>query len=88
MQSIFIKILIAVRCCVNFASKLAENLKFSTEGVALKNIESEEWELPQMDFKRIVKATDNFSQDNKLGEGGKMARNNQNMKSKAQITSI
>ncbi|XP_017216799.1 G-type lectin S-receptor-like serine/threonine-protein kinase At4g27290 [Daucus carota subsp. sativus] len=47
-----------------------ENLKFSSEGVALKNIESEEWELPQVDFKRIVKATDNFSQDNKLGEGG------------------
>ncbi|KAK1390420.1 Receptor-like serine/threonine-protein kinase [Heracleum sosnowskyi] len=46
------------------------NLKFSLEGVALNKIQSEDWELPVVDFKRIVKATDSFSQDNKLGEGG------------------
>lgn len=46
------------------------NLKFSLEGVALNKIQSEDWELLLVDFKRIVKATDNFSQDNKLGEGG------------------
>ncbi|KAK1368529.1 Receptor-like serine/threonine-protein kinase [Heracleum sosnowskyi] len=46
------------------------NLKFSLEGVALNKIQSEDWELPLVDFKRIVNATDNFSQDNKLGEGG------------------
>ena len=38
--------------------------------MALNKIETEDWELPLVDFKRIVKATDNFSQDNKIGEGG------------------
>ncbi|KAK1368880.1 Receptor-like serine/threonine-protein kinase [Heracleum sosnowskyi] len=47
-----------------------ENLKLSPESVALNKIESEEWELPLFDFKTIIKATDNFSQNNKLGEGG------------------
>ncbi|KAK1390419.1 hypothetical protein POM88_018597 [Heracleum sosnowskyi] len=47
-----------------------DDLKLSSETVALNKIESEDWELPLVDFKRIVKATDNFSQDNKLGEGG------------------
>ncbi|KAL8121664.1 G-type lectin S-receptor-like serine/threonine-protein kinase At4g27290 [Apium graveolens] len=47
-----------------------DNLKLSSETVALNKIESEDRELPLVDFKRIVKATDNFSQDKKLGEGG------------------
>nr|XP_017216802.1 PREDICTED: uncharacterized protein LOC108194362 [Daucus carota subsp. sativus] len=46
------------------------NLKFNPEGVALNKIESEDWELPSVDFKTLVKATNNFSQDNKLGQGG------------------
>ena len=45
-------------------------MKFNPEGVALKKIDSEDWELPSVDFKTLVKATNNFSQDNKLGEGG------------------
>lgn len=56
--------------CVYFNFKFSGNLKFSLEGVALNKIQSEDWELPLVDFKRIVKATDNFSEDNKLGEGG------------------
>lgn len=51
-------------------SKFSGNLNISLEGVALNKIESEDWELPLVDFERIVKATDNFSQDQKLGEGG------------------
>ena len=45
-------------------------MKFNPEGVALNKIESEDWELPSVDFKTLVKATNNFSQDNKLGQGG------------------
>ncbi|KAL8121527.1 hypothetical protein AgCh_018309 [Apium graveolens] len=40
------------------------------EGIALNRIESEDVELPLVDFKRVVDATNNFSLDNKLGEGG------------------
>ncbi|XP_017218273.2 G-type lectin S-receptor-like serine/threonine-protein kinase At4g27290 [Daucus carota subsp. sativus] len=47
-----------------------ENLRLTSEGIALNKIQSEDWELPLVDFKRIVHATDNFSRDNKLGEGG------------------
>ncbi|KAK1368881.1 Receptor-like serine/threonine-protein kinase [Heracleum sosnowskyi] len=50
--------------------KEKDNLKVSSETVALKKIDSEDWELPIVDFKTIVNATDNFSKDNKLGEGG------------------
>nr|XP_017216803.1 PREDICTED: G-type lectin S-receptor-like serine/threonine-protein kinase At4g27290 [Daucus carota subsp. sativus] len=50
--------------------KKEENLRFSSETMALNKIETEDWELPLVDLKRIVKATDNFSQDNKIGEGG------------------
>lgn len=56
--------------CVSFTSNIAENLRLTSEGVALNKIESEDFDLPLVDFKRIVDATDNFSQDNKLGEGG------------------
>ncbi|WOH07332.1 hypothetical protein DCAR_0726762 [Daucus carota subsp. sativus] len=42
----------------------------TSETMALNKIETEDWELPLVDLKRIVKATDNFSQDNKIGEGG------------------
>lgn len=55
---------------VNFTSNLAEKLKSSSEGVALNNIESEDLELPLVDFQIIANATDNFSPDKKLGEGG------------------
>ncbi|KAL1807406.1 G-type lectin S-receptor-like serine/threonine-protein kinase At4g27290 isoform X1 [Daucus carota subsp. sativus] len=47
-----------------------EKLKSSSEGVALNNIESEDLELPLVDFQIIANATDNFSPDKKLGEGG------------------
>ncbi|XP_017217514.1 G-type lectin S-receptor-like serine/threonine-protein kinase At4g27290 isoform X1 [Daucus carota subsp. sativus] len=46
------------------------NLELGSELVALNKIESEDWELPLVDFKNIEIATDNFSQHNKLGEGG------------------
>ncbi|KAK1368882.1 Receptor-like serine/threonine-protein kinase [Heracleum sosnowskyi] len=46
------------------------NLKLSSESVALNKIESEDWELPLIDFKIVASATHNFSEDNKLGEGG------------------
>ncbi|KAL1807409.1 hypothetical protein ACET3Z_024399 [Daucus carota] len=49
---------------------IKENMKLSPESVALTELESEDRELPSVDFKRIVNATDNFSRKNKLGEGG------------------
>ena len=56
--------------CINSTSNFAGNLELSSELVALNKIESEDWELPLVDFKKIEIATDNFSQHNKLGEGG------------------
>ena len=56
--------------CINSTSNFAGNLELSSELVALNKIESEDWELPSVDFKTLVKATNNFSQDNKLGQGG------------------
>ena len=53
-----------------FTSNFAENLKLGSENVALNKTESEDWDLPLVDFKKIVNATDNFSLHNKLGEGG------------------
>ncbi|XP_063941896.1 G-type lectin S-receptor-like serine/threonine-protein kinase At4g27290 isoform X2 [Daucus carota subsp. sativus] len=50
--------------------KAEENLKLGSENVALNKTESEDWDLPLVDFKKIVNATDNFSLHNKLGEGG------------------
>ncbi|XP_074366224.1 G-type lectin S-receptor-like serine/threonine-protein kinase At4g27290 [Apium graveolens] len=47
-----------------------ESLRLSSESVALTKIENEDLELPLFEFKRIANATSNFSQDNKLGEGG------------------
>ena len=55
---------------MNFTLNFAENMKLSPESVALTELESEDRELPSVDFKRIVNATDNFSRKNKLGEGG------------------
>ncbi|XP_074335205.1 G-type lectin S-receptor-like serine/threonine-protein kinase At4g27290 isoform X2 [Apium graveolens] len=46
------------------------NLKISSENIATNEIKSEDWELPLVDFKIVATATDNFSDDNKLGEGG------------------
>ncbi|KAK1390415.1 Receptor-like serine/threonine-protein kinase [Heracleum sosnowskyi] len=74
---ILISLLLAVVIALIFVlalrkrkQKEEDNMKLSSETVALNKIESEDWELLLIDFKRIVKATDNFSQDNKLGEGG------------------
>ncbi|KAL8145809.1 hypothetical protein AgCh_003817 [Apium graveolens] len=50
--------------------KREERLKFSSESIALTKIESEELELPLISFDFIEKATNTFSQNNKLGEGG------------------
>ncbi|KAK1396398.1 Receptor-like serine/threonine-protein kinase [Heracleum sosnowskyi] len=47
-----------------------ESLNVSSESVSLTKIENEDLELPIFDFKTIEKATSNFSQDKKLGEGG------------------
>ncbi|WOH12075.1 hypothetical protein DCAR_0831574 [Daucus carota subsp. sativus] len=47
-----------------------ESLKLNLETVALTKIENEDPELPSFDFQSITNATSNFSQDNKLGEGG------------------
>nr|XP_017251119.1 PREDICTED: uncharacterized protein LOC108221773 [Daucus carota subsp. sativus] len=41
-----------------------------TESVALTKMESEDFDLPLFDFKRIANATSNFCRDKKLGEGG------------------
>ncbi|XP_074366229.1 G-type lectin S-receptor-like serine/threonine-protein kinase At4g27290 isoform X1 [Apium graveolens] len=50
--------------------KRKERLKFSSESIALTKIESEELELPLISFDIIEKATNSFSHNNKLGEGG------------------
>ncbi|KAK1369267.1 hypothetical protein POM88_035359 [Heracleum sosnowskyi] len=47
-----------------------ERLKFSSEGAPLNKIDSEDLDLPLSKFKIVAKATNNFSDGNKLGEGG------------------
>ncbi|KAK1369305.1 hypothetical protein POM88_035397 [Heracleum sosnowskyi] len=47
-----------------------ERLKFSSEGALLNKIDSEDLDLPLSKFKIVAKATNNFSDGNKLGEGG------------------
>ncbi|KAL8093228.1 hypothetical protein AgCh_035209 [Apium graveolens] len=47
-----------------------ENLTLSSGNVALNKIESEDMELPLFEFERIANATSNFSNVNKLGQGG------------------
>lgn len=60
----------SVHYFVNFTSNFSVNSKFSSETVALNKQKSEDWELPLVDFKMVASATQNFSEDNKLGEGG------------------
>lgn len=50
--------------------KREERLKFSSESIALTKIESEELELPLISVDIIEKATNMFSDNNKIGEGG------------------
>ncbi|KAK1368560.1 hypothetical protein POM88_034659 [Heracleum sosnowskyi] len=47
-----------------------ENLNISLESVALTKVENEDLELPLFELERIANATSNFSNNNKLGEGG------------------
>ncbi|WOG85207.1 hypothetical protein DCAR_0104395 [Daucus carota subsp. sativus] len=47
-----------------------EDLNISLETVALTEVENEDLELPLFEFEKIANATSNFSNDNKLGEGG------------------
>ena len=51
-------------------SNIAEDLNISLETVALTEVENEDLELPLFEFEKIANATSNFSNDNKLGEGG------------------
>ncbi|KAK1370434.1 hypothetical protein POM88_036526 [Heracleum sosnowskyi] len=44
-----------------------ERFKFSSEGVPLSKIEGEDLDLPLFDLIKVSKATNNFSNDNKLG---------------------
>ncbi|KAL8107991.1 hypothetical protein AgCh_024419 [Apium graveolens] len=55
---------------IRMAASELERLKFSSESIALTKIESEELELPLISFDFIEKATNLFSHNNKLGEGG------------------
>ncbi|KAL8108512.1 hypothetical protein AgCh_024823 [Apium graveolens] len=55
---------------IRMAASELERLKFSSESIALTKIESEELELPLISFDFIEKATNSFSHNNKLGEGG------------------
>ena len=48
----------------------AGRMKFTSEMVALNKIEGEDFEVPLFDFTEIANATNNFSDHNKLGEGG------------------
>lgn len=48
----------------------AERLKSSSEGVPLNKIDSEDLDLPLFKLITVADATNNFSDDNKLGEGG------------------
>ncbi|KAL8145935.1 hypothetical protein AgCh_003892 [Apium graveolens] len=45
-------------------------IKFNSEMVALNKIEGEDFKVPLFDFTEIANATNNFSDLNKLGEGG------------------
>lgn len=45
-------------------------MSFNSELVALNKIEGEDFEVPLFDFTEIANATNNFSDLNKLGEGG------------------
>lgn len=55
--------------CFNLTSHFAERLKFSSESVLLTKNEGEDLELPLFDFIKVANATNNFSQNNMLGEG-------------------
>ncbi|KAK1396408.1 Receptor-like serine/threonine-protein kinase [Heracleum sosnowskyi] len=65
-------LLSGISVCILKKKKLKreERLKFSSERIALTKIESEELELPLIGFDIIEKATNMFSDNNKLGEGG------------------
>ncbi|KAK1390417.1 Receptor-like serine/threonine-protein kinase [Heracleum sosnowskyi] len=54
----------------NRKQKRKEIWKSSSKCVALNKIKTEDWDFPSVDFKSIANATDNFSRDNQLGEGG------------------
>ncbi|XP_074332601.1 G-type lectin S-receptor-like serine/threonine-protein kinase At4g27290 [Apium graveolens] len=47
-----------------------ENLEISMESVALTKVEDEDLQLPLFEFEIVANATSNFSNNNKLGEGG------------------
>lgn len=52
------------------AFHFAGRLKFNSETVALIKYKGEDLELPFFDFIKVATATNNFSLDNKIGEGG------------------
>ncbi|KAK1396397.1 Receptor-like serine/threonine-protein kinase [Heracleum sosnowskyi] len=73
ITAILISVLLGVISLLVYRKRklqIRENFKLSSESVALTKIENEDLELPLFDFRRISKATSNFSQDKKLGEGG------------------
>ncbi|WOH07333.1 hypothetical protein DCAR_0726763 [Daucus carota subsp. sativus] len=50
--------------------KREEKWKLSSNSLALNKMKPEDWEFPLVDFKSIANATDNFSPNNQIGEGG------------------
>lgn len=53
-------------CCAQFSGKLS----YSVKGESTNRGEKEDLELPLFDFITISEATNEFSENNKLGEGG------------------
>lgn len=56
--------------CFDFTFHFAEKMKFSSKRIFPYKNGREDFELPVFSFKTIAKATNNFSENNKLGEGG------------------
>lgn len=50
--------------------RLSGNFTFSVQGESSKKSEGDDLELPLFDFVTIAEATNQFSENNKLGEGG------------------
>ncbi|KAL8109657.1 G-type lectin S-receptor-like serine/threonine-protein kinase At4g27290 isoform X1 [Apium graveolens] len=62
--------LIFLHMCNKRKLNREERLKSSSEGVTLNKIDSEDLDLPLFKVIVVAKATNNFCNDNKLGEGG------------------